>query len=72
MKYRLASPDEESKGIDGFIGDTAIQVKKRNGEPYHVLMGIILPTHTLISYKEETDGSISITFDESRILDASC
>ena len=27
--YRLATPEEESKGIDGFIGDKAVQVKSK-------------------------------------------
>ena len=27
MSYRLASPREESKGIDGFIGDIPISIK---------------------------------------------
>ena len=26
-KWRLAKPDEEGKGIDGFIGETAVSVK---------------------------------------------
>ena len=27
MSYRLATPEEESKGIDGYVGDTAYSVK---------------------------------------------
>ena len=27
MTYRLATPDEEAKGIDGFVGDVAYSVK---------------------------------------------
>ena len=26
-EYRLATPEEESKGIDGYVGDTAYSVK---------------------------------------------
>jgi len=69
MSFRLATPEEESIGIDGFVGNTAVQVKKRNGEPYHVLMDIIPPSHVLIAYKENKDGSVSISFDETRFTD---
>ena len=27
QRYRLATPDEEAKGIDGFIGETAYSIK---------------------------------------------
>ena len=27
LSYRLATPEEESKGIDGFVGDTAYSIK---------------------------------------------
>lgn len=29
-KYRLATPEEESKGIDGFIGDIPVQIKSKS------------------------------------------
>jgi len=28
--YRLATPEEESKGIDGFIGDIPVQIKSKS------------------------------------------
>jgi hypothetical protein len=35
--YRLAKPEEESKGIDGFIGDIAVSIKPIT---YKIKMGL--------------------------------
>ena len=65
--FRGASSQEESKGIDGFVGEEPVQVKKKDGS-YHVMIDIHKPKFTLITYSENKDGSVSIEFDESKIL----
>jgi hypothetical protein len=57
-KYRLATPAEESKGIDGFIGDTPVSIKATT---YKVKMS--LPEHIDVKmvYYEKKKGKIIIT-----------
>jgi hypothetical protein len=60
-KYRLATPEEESKGIDGFIGKTPISIKPATYKSKRALgekieMGIIY-------YAKKKDG-IEIEFDD--------
>ncbi|MCY4216870.1 MAG: MjaI family restriction endonuclease [Flavobacteriaceae bacterium] len=64
--YRRATPEEESDGIDGYIGDVPVQIKPRNGESYNVLMDKYRTKYLLVTYKKE-DKSVSIEFDESKI-----
>ena len=59
--YRLANPDEESKGIDGFIGDTPVTVKPLSDIPVDRLQ--VLKEGVLISYSKSSKG-IEIEFDE--------
>jgi len=61
--YRLATPDEESKGIDGFIGDKPVSIKPSsyklmNARNERIQAKIIYYT------KEKTD----IRFDISEVL----
>lgn len=62
QSYRLANKEEESKGIDGFIGNKAVQIKSitykmeaRLGETIDV---------PIIFYEKKKDG-ITIEFDPS-------
>ena len=60
--YRLANPDEESKGIDGFIGDTPVTVKPLSAVPVDRLQ--VIKEGVLISYSKTTKG-IEVEFDEA-------
>ncbi len=62
--YRLATPEEESQGIDGFIADKPISIKPSTYEMKKSLAEIIeVP---IVFYEKLKDG-IRITFDESLI-----
>lgn len=59
--YRLANPDEESKGIDGYIGDIPVSIK-----PYTYKMKTALPEKVpvkIIYYKKVKDG-IEVDYGE--------
>mgnify|MGYP000342784478 CR=1 FL=1 len=63
QSYRLANKEEEAKGIDGFIGNKAVQIKSitykmeaRLGETIDV---------PIIFYEKKKDG-ITIEFDPSK------
>ena len=64
-KYRLATPDEESKGIDGFIGDKAVSIKsityksKVSTKQEKIDVPII--------YYNKTKDYLNIEYDESYI-----
>lgn len=58
--YRLASPDEESQAIDGFIGDTAIQIKPLTYKATTLSETIDTP---IIYYDKKNDG-IDIFYEE--------
>lgn len=62
MKYRLAKPDEESKGIDGYIGDKPVSIKPmtyktKSGLPENI-------EEPIIYYDKKKDG-LSIEYDDS-------
>lgn len=60
-KYRLAEPDEESKGIDGYVGDIPVSIK-----PDTYKMKTALPEHIgiqIIYYKKIDDG-IEVDYEE--------
>jgi hypothetical protein len=62
--YRLATPEEESQGIDGFIADKPISIKPSSYEMKKSLSETIeVP---IVFYEKLKDG-IKITFDESLI-----
>ena len=62
--YRLATPEEESQGIDGYIADKPISIKPSSYEMKKSLSEIIeVP---IVFYEKLKDG-IRITFDESLI-----
>ena len=60
--YRLANPDEESTGIDGFIGDTPVTVKPLSDIPTDRLQ--VVKEGVLISYSKTNKG-IEVEFDET-------
>ncbi len=55
--YRFAEPVEESKGIDGYIGDIPVSIK-----PYTYEVKAALPEHieTKIIYYKKTDDGIEV------------
>ena len=61
VDYRLAEREEESKGIDGYIGDTAVSIKpityRLESDIEETLAGVVL------YYKELEDG-IEIDYSE--------
>lgn len=62
--YKLATPEEESQGIDGYIADKPISIKPSSYEMKKSLSEIIdVP---IVFYEKLKDG-IRITFDESLI-----
>ena len=61
--YRLAEPEEESKGIDGYIGKTAISIKPATYKVKHALQDGI---QAEIIYYEKTKNGLEI--DYGRII----
>ncbi|MCI0329522.1 MAG: MjaI family restriction endonuclease [candidate division Zixibacteria bacterium] len=59
-KYKLATPEEESKGIDGFIGKTPVSIKPATYKSKQAL-GESIETE-IIYYTKKKDG-IEIEFD---------
>ena len=62
--YRLAKPDEESKGIDGFIGDKPISIKSIT---YKTKMGLNEVISVPIVFYDKKKSGIVIEFDETKI-----
>lgn len=59
--YQLAKPDDEAKGIDGYIGETPISIK-----PFTYKSKASLPEHInikIVYYLKKKDG-IEVDFDE--------
>ncbi len=59
LSYRLAEPVEESKGIDGYIGNTAVSIKPISYQSKILSEKIEVP---IIFYDKKKDG-ITITYD---------
>jgi hypothetical protein len=59
--YRLAEPDEESKGIDGFIGDIPVSIKPHTYEVKSALPEYI---ETKIIYYSKIDDGIEVDYGE--------
>jgi len=62
--YRLAKPDEESKGIDGFIGDKPISIKSVT---YKTKMGLNEVIDVPLLFYDKKKNEIVIEFDETKI-----
>lgn len=60
--YRLADPEEESKGVDGFVGDTAVSIKPQSYELKNALPEQIL--EPIIFYEKMKDG-INVYFEDT-------
>jgi hypothetical protein len=58
--YRLATPEEESQGIDGYVGDVAVSVKPDTYKSKNMLSESI--SADLIYYKKLKDG-IRVEFE---------
>ena len=56
VKYRLSTPNEESKGIDGFIGETPISIKPITYKTKNMLREKI--SVKLLVYEKKKDGII--------------
>ncbi len=54
LEYRLANSDEESKGIDGYIGDIAVSVKSKTYDTKNALPEVI--DAKMIYYTEQKQG----------------
>lgn len=54
--YRLAAPQEESKGIDGFIGNTPVSIKPKT---YNIKKSLNEQINvTMIYYEKKKDGIV--------------
>lgn len=62
--YRLAKPDEESKGIDGFIGDNPISIKPMT---YKTKMGLNEVINVPVVFYDKKKSEIVIEFDETEM-----
>lgn len=60
--YELANPNEESKGIDGFIGDKPISIKPMT---YKTKMGLNEVINVSIVFYDKKKSEIVLEFDET-------
>lgn len=61
--YRLATPEEESKGIDGFIGDIPLSIKPVT---YKIKMGLNEFIDFPIVFYDKKKSEIVLEFDENK------
>ena len=61
--YRLATPVEESKGIDGYVGETPYSIKPTSYKSKSMLNESI--DVNMIFYKKDKNGGITIDVDEN-------
>lgn len=64
LSYQLAKPEEEARGIDGFIGDTPLSIKP---ETYEIMSLLPEDIQVQVVYYEKTNTGITFTFDENTI-----
>ena len=60
--YRLAEPDEESQGIDGFVGEEAYSIKPKTYNTLPNLQESIKAK--IIFYEKKNDGSVVFEISE--------
>lgn len=60
MDHRLSTPEEESKGIDGFIGETPVSVKPMS---YKAKQSLPESITVKIIYYEEKKGEVVVEYD---------
>ncbi|MBI5060261.1 MjaI family restriction endonuclease [candidate division KSB1 bacterium] len=65
LDYRLAEPDEESRGIDGSIGQTTVSIKPLT---YKAMSQLPESSPIRIIYYEKKDNDLLIEFDEHEII----
>ncbi len=65
MKYRLAEPEEESRGIDGFIDEYAISIKPKTYEEKEKIAREIPSGDVVIYYDKDKENNIVILKIES-------
>ncbi|PJJ74723.1 MjaI restriction endonuclease [Thermoflavifilum aggregans] len=65
VEYRLATLNEESKGIDGYIGKYAVSIKPRTYEGKQSLPEEIQAD--IIIYYKKTKNGIQVEFDEHKL-----
>ena len=58
--YRLASPKEESLGIDGFIGNDAVSIKPKS---YKQMTMLPEKLQGKVVYYQKVKGGIKVEFD---------
>jgi len=63
--YRLATPEEESKGIDGYIGGYSISIKKVTYKDKRGIAGEQPSGDVIIFYEKDEDNNIVILEIES-------
>ena len=63
--YRLATPEEESKGIDGYIGEYSISIKKLTYEDKRGIAEEQPSGDVVIFYEKDKDNIIVILEIES-------
>jgi len=63
--YRLSDPSEEAKGIDGYIGKSAVSIKPDTFESKQDLLADKIDS-TIIFYEKLKDG-IRISFSEKLV-----
>lgn len=61
VDYRLSNPEEEAKGIDGYIGDIPISIKPHTYESKKSLPENIL---SKIIYYRKVDGGIEVDYGD--------
>ncbi len=59
--YRLSEPDEESKGIDGYIGNIPVSIKPHT---YEVKAALPEYIETKIIYYKKIDDGIEVDYGE--------
>jgi len=62
--YRLAEPEEEARGIDGFVGHVPFSIKP---ESYQTMGRLPEDIEAQVVYYEKTNKGITFTFDETAI-----
>jgi uncharacterized protein YukE len=61
---RLAGPDEEAKGIDGYIGNTAVSIKPSSYRQQH---NVVEDLPSAVIFYTKTRRGIDVEYDESSI-----
>jgi hypothetical protein len=64
QQFRLAEPDEESQGIDGFIGELSVSIKPISYQAKGMLSETI---QVSTIYYEKKDNDLFIEYDENSI-----